>query len=110
MVVLYSPADVTAFVNGFAEDKRPMVATFGDGTTRFAINNGLVVRAMAPTPQAPSMAKALEMFVDKVNAGENPEPIALEDNHQAEDFVKAVQAKDSRRYKCKKTATTTVKK
>ena len=112
MVVLYSPADVTAFINGFAEDKRPMVATFGDGTTRFAINNGLVVRAMAPTPEAPSMAKALELFVGKVNAGEEPEPVALADNHQAEDFVKAVQAKDSRKYKSKKTtatATTTKK-
>ena len=89
-----------------------MVATFGDGTTRFAINNGLVVRAMAPTPEAPSMAKALELFVGKVNAGEEPEPVALADNHQAEDFVKAVQAKDSRKYKSKKTtatATTTKK-
>ena len=107
MAVLYSPADVTAFINGFAEDKRPMVATFGDGTTRFAIKNGLVVRAMAPTPQAPSMAKALELCVEKVNAGEDPEPVVLEDNHQAEDFVKAVQAKDSRKYKSKKSATTT---
>ncbi|MBQ8863797.1 MAG: uroporphyrinogen-III synthase [Rikenellaceae bacterium] len=112
LAVLYSPAEVTAFLNGFEEDKRPMVATFGDGTTRFAIAHGLSVRAMAPTPQAPSMAKAIELFVSKINAGEDVEPVVLADNHQAEDFVKAVQAKDSRRYKSKKTtaATTTTKK
>ena len=83
-----------------------MIATFGDGTTRFAINNGLTVSVMAPTPQAPSMAKAVELFVGKINAGEEVAPVVLEDNHQAEDFVKAVQAKDSRRYKTKKTTTT----
>ncbi len=113
LAVLYSPAEVTAFMNGWSEEKRPMIATFGDGTTRFAINNGLNVSVMAPTPQAPSMAKAVELFVSKINAGEEVEPIVLEDNHQAEDFVKAVQAKDSRRYKTKKsttTATTTTKK
>ena len=80
-----------------------MIATFGDGTTRFAINNGLSVSVMAPTPQAPSMAKAIELYVNKINAGEEVEPVVLEDNHQAEDFVKAVQAKDSRRYKSKAT-------
>jgi hypothetical protein len=52
------------------------------------------------------MAKAVELFVGKINAGEEVAPVILEDNHQAEEFVKAVQAKDSRRYKTKKTTTT----
>lgn len=102
VVVLYSPSEVKAFMDGFAADVRPRIATFGEGTTRYAIQNGLTVDTMAPTPEAPSMVKALENYVHTVNSGKEVPSVSLGDSHTADEFVKAVQAKDSRKSKAKK--------
>lgn len=106
IAVLYSPAEVKAFIEATAPESRPQIATFGEGATRYAISEGLTVNVMAPTPEAPSMAKALELYVAKVNAGQQVEAVTLTANHQADEFVKAVQAKNSRRSKTHKTTVT----
>jgi uroporphyrinogen-III synthase len=88
MVVLFSPSEITALVAAFGTENLPLIATFGDGTTRTAIECGLRVNVMAPTPEAPSMAKAIELFIKKIRAGEVIEPVSLADNRQADEFVK----------------------
>ena len=83
----------------------PLIATFGEGTARAAIAGGLTVNAMAPTPEAPSMAKALDIFIGKINKGESVENISMEKDNKAENFVKAQQSKESRRRSVRKSGT-----
>ena len=108
IVVMYSPSEVKSFVEQFgsgSDRQMPLIATFGEGTTRNAIESGLTVNAMAPTPEAPSMARALDLFIGNVNAGRPVAPVSVESDHsarQAEEFVKAHQVKESRRGKARK--------
>jgi uroporphyrinogen-III synthase len=120
MVVMYSPSDVKSFVEQFVEGKKdaatelPLIATFGEGTTRLAMDSGLAVTTMAPTPEAPSMARAIEIFITETNAGRELPPVVVskDDRHakQAEEFVKAHQIKESRRNKAKKKPSAATKK
>ncbi len=118
MVVMYSPAEVKSFVEQFGEvgDGRelPMIATFGEGTTRKALDSGLAVSTMAPTPEAPSMARAIEIFMTETNAGRAVAPVSVgKDDRQArlaEEFVKAHQIKEIRKNKAKKKTTAAAKK
>ncbi len=105
MVVLYSPPEVKALteqfpgVTGKAEDG-PLIATFGEGTTRAAIAKGLKVSAMAPTPEAPSMARALDIFIGEMNSGREIKAVSVggdQQAKQAEEFVKAHQTKELKR-------------
>lgn len=104
MVVLYSPSDVKALADRFGNDpeKLPMIATFGDGTTRKAMDNGLRVSVMAPTPEAPSMARALEIFITEFNAGRPSKEVVVPEDRVVDEFVRAHQSKESRRNKAKK--------
>jgi uroporphyrinogen-III synthase len=119
MVVMYSPADVKSFVEQFAgegveegagagseERELPLIATFGEGPARKAIDSGLTVSVMAPTPEAPSMARAIEIFIGEINAGREIAPVVVgrddRQARQAEEFVKAHLAKESRKNKAKK--------
>ena len=43
------------------------IAVFGSTTQKEALDSGLVVNIMAPTPEAPSMTMAIEKYVAKVN-------------------------------------------
>ena len=71
MLVFYSPSEITSLINAFPEiGAKTKIATFGHNTTQAALNSGLVVSVMAPSPEAPSMTKALELYAKKVNAGE----------------------------------------
>jgi len=111
MVVMYSPAEVKSFVErleaaGKPAEEWPLVATFGEGTTRQAIEKGLKVSVMAPTPQAPSMARAIELFLEDTGAGREIAPVTVTKDDrrakQADEFVKTHQAK-TRKAKPKKT-------
>ena len=103
VAVLYSPPEVKALVEKFEGKEMPMIATFGEGTTRKAIEKGLAVRTMAPTPEAPSMVKALDIFIGEFNSGKETAPVSLEaPKRQAEEFVKAHQTKEMRRARAKK--------
>ena len=111
MVVMYSPSEVKSFVEQFVESgaadaQLPLIATFGEGTTRLAMESGLTVNAMAPTPEAPSMVRAIEIFINETNAGREIAPVTVgKDDRQAkqaEEFVKAHQIKEIRKSKAKK--------
>ena len=65
IIALYSPSDVNALVKNYDVEKLPVVATFGEATLRAAIDAGLRVKASAPSPEAPSMVKALDIYCSK---------------------------------------------
>jgi len=99
LLALYSPSDVKALVEKFGTEGLPAIAVFGDGTLRAAVDSGLTVVANAPTPAAPSMVKALDLYMDKVRKGEPVEAVALPTDTHKEDFIRTQQhrlAKKSR--------------
>lgn len=80
LLVFYSPSEIASLLSRFpAETVHPKIAVFGNGTARTAIEGGLTVSAMAPTPEAPSMTKALDIYIRKVNAGEEVAPVVLQE-------------------------------
>lgn len=95
MAVLFSPSEVTSLAR--IEKKLPLIATFGEGTTRKALECGLLVGLMAPTPAAPSMAKAIALYMKAIETGTYPEPIKLNYGNEADDFVRSQQARASRK-------------
>lgn len=100
LLVLYSPTDVRTLIGRFGNEGLPTVAVFGEGTLRAAIESGLTVRANAPTPEAPSMAKALDLYLARVRAGEEVPPVELPSDESKEEFIRNQQhklAKKSRR-------------
>lgn len=99
LFVFFSPSEIVSLTANFGHDNLPMIATFGDGTTRAAIKAGLRVNVKAPTPEAPSMAKAIDIFIGKVNSGKEVAPVELEENRQADEFIKAQDSKPSRKSK-----------
>ena len=61
------------------------MATFGESTLRAAIDAGMKVKASAPSPEAPSMAKALDLYIAKVRRGEEVAEVEVKaDNNPAE--------------------------
>ncbi len=100
LLALYSPSDVKTLVERFGAEKLPAVGVFGEGTLRAAVEAGLTVRAAAPTPEAPSMAKAVDIFITKTEAGEEFGDIAVTGDPRKEEFLRTQQnrlAKKSRR-------------
>ena len=98
-------ADVKALVDNFDVEKLPVVATFGESTLSAAINAGFKVKASAPSPVAPSMAKALDIYCRKVAEGEAIADVEIKENLEKEEFIRAQQTKLQ-----KKTRTRTTKK
>lgn len=98
MMVLYSTSDTRVIKEAFGDkEKLPMLATFGNATSQRAVDRGLTVNVTAPTPQAPSMVKALDIFITKFNAGEQIPPVVVEEKKLGEEFIKAQAAKPTRR-------------
>ena len=67
-LVCYSPCDVRSLLENFPEFKQEnlLLATFGVNTAKAARNAGLNVEIMAPTPEAPSIAQALNLYCSKL--------------------------------------------
>ncbi len=67
IVVFYSPSDVNSLQENFPEfeQKDLMIATFGPATAKAVKATGLETTIAAPTPEAPSIAKALTLFLEK---------------------------------------------
>ncbi|MFR9651251.1 MAG: uroporphyrinogen-III synthase [Rikenellaceae bacterium] len=93
VIALYSPSDVKALIENYTPEQLPMVATFGNATHAAAVEAGLSVKTIAPTPKAPSMAKAIELLIERVNSGEPIDDIALPENKSNEEFLKSQQNK-----------------
>ena len=67
IVVFYSPSDVNSLQENFPgfEQKDLMIATFGPATAKAVKAAELEANIMAPTPEAPSIAKALALHLEK---------------------------------------------
>ncbi len=104
MMVFYATAEIAALTAAFPVDQLPVIATFGAATARAAVDAGIPVRVMAPTPQVPSMTKAIDLFIARVNAGEDVPPVVLDAANQAEEFVRAQEAKPTRKSRPKRPA------
>ncbi len=97
LLALYSPSDVKALVAKFGTEQLPAVAVFGEGTLRAALDAGITVQANAPTPQAPSMVKAVDIYLDKVQKGETVEPVSLTVDARKEEFIRTQEHKMAKR-------------
>ncbi|MBQ5609093.1 MAG: uroporphyrinogen-III synthase [Rikenellaceae bacterium] len=106
LVALYSPSDVAAFKSAYEDKPMPRVATFGDATARAAVAAGITINVMAPTPAAPSMTKAIDIYLDKLAAGEEVAPVELDDDQSNEEFIRTQQAKLAKKTRARKSTTT----
>lgn len=97
LLVFYSPSEISTLVSVFGTDNLPAVATFGTGTASAAANANLRLGTMAPTPEAPSMAKAVDIYINLVNSGHEPEPIIVNTGGKGEEFLKSQQGKSQRK-------------
>ena len=93
IIALYSPNDVKALAENFDVEKLPVVATFGEATLRAAKEAGMKVKASAPSPEAPSMVKALDIYCSKIAEGEQIEDAEVHEDHEKEEFIRAQQSK-----------------
>lgn len=93
VMALYSPSDVKTVVESFGVDALPVVATFGDATLRAALGAVLKVRASAPSPEAPSMAKALDLYIGKLSRGEEVAEVEAKSDSAKEEFIRSQQSK-----------------
>lgn len=93
VMALYSPSDVKTVVESFGVDALPVVATSGDATLRAALGAGLKVRASAPSPEAPSMAKALDLYIGKLSRGEEVAEVEAKSDSAKEEFIRSQQSK-----------------
>ena len=89
IIALYSPNDVKALVDNFDVEKLPVVATFGDATLRAAKEAGLKVKASAPSPEAPSMVKALDIYCAKLAEGQQVDDAEVKEDLEKEEFIRA---------------------
>lgn len=104
LVALYSPSDVTTMVDKFGIEGLPPVAVFGEGTLRTAIATGITVLANAPTPEAPSMVKAIDIYLSKVKKGEHIAPVTLTVDSEKEEFIRNQQHKLAKKSRTRKPA------
>ena len=109
VLALYSPTDIKTLVEKFGTDNLPAVAVFGEGTLRAAVEAGITVLANAPTPEAPSMAKALDIYLARVEAGEEIEPVAVTTDTRKEEFIRNQQNKLAKKSRTRRPAAETRK-
>ncbi|MFI3280714.1 MAG: uroporphyrinogen-III synthase [Rikenellaceae bacterium] len=105
ITALYSPSDVKAVIERCPADQLPIVATFGQATLHAAVDAGLRVKAMAPRPEAPSMVKALDIFIDKSKNGEEIEDFVPMNDAEQEEFLRTQQSKLAKKPRARRTTT-----
>ena len=71
ILVFFSPSGIKSLFENFPKFKQndTRIAVFGPTTEHAAKAAGLNVNISAPQPEAPSMTKALELYIKKVNKG-----------------------------------------
>jgi len=69
VLAFFSPQGIESLFENFPDFKQnnTRIAVFGNTTSRAAEEKGLFVNIKAPTPEAPSMTKALEDYIIKAN-------------------------------------------
>ncbi len=71
VLAFFSPTGIKSLFKNFPDFKQnnTRIAVFGSTTQKEALEHGLRVDIMAPTPDTPSMTKALEKYVAEANKG-----------------------------------------
>ncbi len=71
VLAFFSPTGIKSLFKNFPDfqQNNTRIAVFGSTTQKEALDHGLRVDIMAPTPEAPSMTMALEKYVAEVNKG-----------------------------------------
>lgn len=69
VLAFFSPTGIKSLFKNFPdfEQNNTRIAVFGSTTQKEALEHGLRVDIMAPTPEAPSMTMALEKYIAKAN-------------------------------------------
>jgi uroporphyrinogen-III synthase len=69
VLVFFSPVDIQSLFENFPDFRQnnTRIAVFGELTQAAAEEKGLFVNICAPTPEAPSMSMALELYLQKSN-------------------------------------------
>jgi uroporphyrinogen-III synthase len=69
VLAFFSPQGIESLFENFPDfqQNNTRIAVFGNATCRAAEEKGLYVNIKAPTPEAPSMTKALENYIVKSN-------------------------------------------
>ena len=93
MVLLYSPWDVKSICEKVAPENMPVIATFGEGTLKKATECNISVKAAAPSPEAPSLAKAVDLYIQKVRKGKAVEDVVFSSNEAKEEFLRTQQSR-----------------
>ncbi len=102
LMVFYSPSEISTLTSTFDMEKIPAVATFGTSTAAAAANAGLRIGTLAPSPEAPSMAKAIDIYIGKINSGQEPSPVVVNSGGKAAEFLKAQEVKPGRKVRPRK--------
>lgn len=110
LLVFYSPSEIKTLVENFGTDNLPMIAVYGESTVKAAIEAGLSINVMAPMPEIPSMVKAVDILMDKIEHGEKVEPINIAVKSKAEEFIKAQESKPTRKLRKKPASSSASKK
>ncbi|MCC8019478.1 MAG: uroporphyrinogen-III synthase [Rikenellaceae bacterium] len=93
LLAFFSPSEIASLTEQFGTAGLPRIATFGNGTAKAAVDAGLTVNVSAPTPQAPSMAKAIDIYIKRTDAGEDVPPVEIVSSNKSEEFLKAQESK-----------------
>jgi hypothetical protein len=80
-------------LSGIKAGNHDVTHIFGDATLRAAKEAGLKVKASAPSPIAPSMVKALDIYCNQVAEGVDIADAEVKDNPDKEEFIRAQQSK-----------------
>jgi uroporphyrinogen-III synthase len=69
ILAFFSPTGIKSLFMNFPDfdQKDTRIAVFGSTTQKEALEHGLRVDIMAPSPESPSMTMALEKYISKVN-------------------------------------------
>ena len=67
MIVLYNPNDVKSLLENFPDFKQGNVkfVSFGKSIVKAMADAGLAIEVQAPTPEAPSAARAIELYLQQ---------------------------------------------
>ncbi|RZJ63126.1 MAG: uroporphyrinogen-III synthase, partial [Flavobacterium sp.] len=71
ILAFFSPTGIKSLFKNFPnfEQNNTRIAVFGSTTQKEALEHGLRVDIMAPTPETPSMTMALEKYITEANKG-----------------------------------------
>jgi uroporphyrinogen-III synthase len=71
VLAFFSPTGIKSLFKNFPDFKQndTRIAVFGSTTQKEALEHGLRIDILAPTPETPSMTMALEKYVSEANKG-----------------------------------------